>query len=199
MHKTERNEEFTCDLCKCTFVSKHHLRQHETTKHVKPNISNEVKVNCDFCGIVANSQNDLAEHKRECNAEFQRVRNKTCKYFVNGGCFKGELCLFAHPPEKQFKAASNCRNGPRCSYLANGVCRFFHRGVGVQQPPSQQQHGQHDHEEQQPRKWCKFLEDCYRVPNCSFFHYQEDFPELTKTNNPPLGEMNKGAGWWQDY
>ena len=43
-----------------------------------------------------------------------------------------------HPFEKQMRSAQECRNGPRCRYLAGGVYSFFHRGYGVQPPRNEQ-------------------------------------------------------------
>ena len=83
--------------------------------------------------------------------------------------------------------------------MANGVCSFFHRGIGVQNPGNQERQPQSqtsypNKTSQQPtRRWCKFLKDCDRVPNSAFSHYEEDFPKLRKTNNPPIA--NRGWGW----
>ena len=115
--------------------------------------------------------------------------------------------MFYHPEQNRFKNVTNvahCNNGIGCKYLASGVCRFFHQGVGVKnmmnqsQQQQEQQHFQQQHYPQQQQQkyhqqhrqykestWCRFLEDCDRVPNCPFTHYEEDFPKLSETNNPP--------------
>ena len=165
--------EFKCDLCTSKFTSKHHLRQHVEYKHAKPNIQMPIEVNCEFCGLITKSHQDMINHKRECNCEFIRVGNKVCKYFVNGGCFKGETCAFTHPSEKQFKEAPTCRNGSQCRYLANGVCSFYHRGIGIQRPRNQAQHHQtsppdNSFQQSSTKRWCRFLEDCNRVPLLCF-------------------------------
>ena len=168
-------------------------------RHIPDCQTDNLASNCEFCGFVINSQNELREHLQVCNAGFQNVRNKICKYYVHGGCLKGELCTFSHPPEKQFRAAPNCRRGRRCSYLANGACRFFHYGVGVQQQHRggvQERQMRSDQSNQSDIPQCKFGNDCFRAPYCPFYHYEEDFPKLKKTNNPPMEKMNNG---WEEY
>ena len=129
----------------------------------------------------------------KCTIGFQRVNTQPCRYFANGYCVKGESCSFTHIPYNQVPM---CRNGQRCGYLANGVCSFFHHGVGVQRPRfnnqsvnsfqnngfSTNQRAQSNNE--QPSRWCRWMEDCNRVPNCPFVHYDQDFPPMSK-NNPP--------------
>ena len=131
-----------------------------------------------------------------CTKGFQTVNQRLCRYYMNGFCLKGEPCFFSHVIPS---SPSPCRNGPRCGYFANGVCRFFHRGVGVQQQRFDNQ--SEDRYESNPRmygtnqktnstRWCYDMEDCVRVPNCSFSHYEQDFPPLEK-NNPPQNVRNQ--------
>ena len=192
--------DYKCKICAAEFASLHHLRQHVKSKHEEPNANNRnCKVTCQYCGLIMNSRQEMENHQRECNTAFQNVRNKICKYFVKGACFKGSLCKFDHPHEKQYRAAPECRNGIQCRYLLSGACSFFHRGVGVQRPRYNQEHDQENMQTEQTRKWCRYLEDCNRVPNCDFSHYEEDFPKLNKMTNPPIGGINKGWKGWQDY
>ena len=83
----------------------------------------------------------MAEHLEVCDSTFKTVKNKVCKFFVNGGCNKDDLsCKFLHPENKGTnEKVPACRNGPRCKYLISGVCAFFHRGVGVQTQNQQTQ------------------------------------------------------------
>ena len=130
---------------------------------------------------------------KECNTEFQHVGNKICKYFLNGGCIKGDMCIYKHPHNKKFRAAPACRNGPQCRYLSSGVCSFYHRGFVVLRPISQEQ--QNNGYKQQLSQLCKFIEDCNRF-YCHYAQYEEDFPKLRKTNNAPMGNMSQG---WEEY
>ena len=163
-----------------------------------------MQINCEICGLIANSNQEFLNHKRECNSEFQTVSNKRCKYYVNGGCHKNERCKFSHLHEKEMRAIPNCRNGTGCRFLARGICSFFHRDVGVQQPLNEQPNDetnqnswqQNQNPWQQNQKWCRFQEDCFKIPNCLFTHYEKDFPKLAKTNNSP---WTKGSWDWQDY
>jgi hypothetical protein len=199
-HGAKAEVEFKCNICAAKFASMHHLRQHVKSKHEQPNTNRNAKVTCEYCGLILNSQQEMKNHQSECNAAFQRVGNKICKYFVKGACFKGSFCKFDHPQGKQFRAAPECRNGIRCKYLLSGVCSFFHSGVGIQKPRYNPEIDQENMQtEQNTTKWCRFLEDCNRVPNCAFSHYEEDFPKLGKMTNPPIGRINKGWNGWQDY
>ena len=159
--------------------------KHANNQRGHPNIA------CNDCGILVESLHKMAEHLEVCDSTFKTVKNKVCKFFVNGGCNKDDLsCKFLHPENKGTnEKVPACRNGPRCKYLISGVCAFFHRGVGVQ---TQNQQTQMNRE----RRWCRFLEDCNRVPNCPFKHVEEDFPMLQNTNNPPIATA---ARVWQMY
>jgi hypothetical protein len=190
---------YTCIQCDLTFNEQFQLRQHMTKKHV---VRIEPKeISCEYCSHTFLSNVLLKEHQKECNTDFQPIKRQVCRYFLNGACVKGDFCRFAHPETRNdIQRAPFCRNGPRCRYLAQGVCCFFHKGVGVQIEKTQNGQGgqQWNDEGQQPAgRWCKYLEDCNRVPNCPFIHAEEDFPSLTNTNNPPLPKNI--PGWWEDY
>ena len=140
----------------------------------------------------------MRKHKEMCDAGFVNVDNsKDCFFFIkNGGCLRGTSCRFKHPEIQEAPKAPACRNGRSCKYLASGVCSFFHAGVGIQQP-RMNRYPQEIPEKQQ-RGWCKFLEECTRVPNCPFLHSDEDFPKLSQHNYPHIG-ARRMAGAWQDY
>ena len=130
-----------------------------------------------------------------CTTGFQTVSSKLCRYFANGFCSKGESCSFSHGIKPYVPL---CRNGQRCGYLANGVCGFFHPGVGVQKTRfnNQSEHANNNNQRmfhinqktssnsEQFKRWCRSMEDCSRVPNCPFSHHEQDFPPLSKTNPP---------------
>ena len=134
-----------------------------------------------------------------CYGEFQPVRDKICRHFINGVCFKADQCRFSHPHNRQFRSTPDCRNGRGCAYLARGTCRYFHRGVGVQQSGYKQQNNQTfkllNRKTISRNNWSvvQILEDCRKVPYCSFIHYEEDFPKLSNANNPPI--RPKASGW----
>ena len=157
--------------------------------HVKKQHGANIRLTCANCGFMTDTREYLMDHIIECD-NFEQPKQKECKHFLQGNCSKGNSCKFLHNFEKYSRSPRDrptCRNGNRCRYLANGICSFFHRGIGVQNPPQLQQTS---------RGWCTFLEDCYNVPNCQFIHYEEDFPKLSQTNSPPIRRMES---WWQDY
>ena len=127
---------------------------------------------------------------KDCDAGFQGNNSKECFYFIRGHCLKGDTCAFKHGNQRNY--TPECRNGSHCRYLSSGICSFFHPGVGVQRPKpeySQAKNGQ---------GWCKYSENCFRIPNCPFIHSEEDFPQLPKTSKPPLG-AERMANAWEEY
>ena len=131
---------------------------------------------------------------RDTGKEFQTIRNKFCRYFQNGECWRQDQCKYIHDESKKLerKSIPPCRNGLQCSFLARGVCHFYHRNVGVQNRNGYQDFNHKIYTQKSPqnntdftRPWCKFLEDCVRTPNCSFKHYDEVFPKLQRINTPP--------------
>ena len=181
---------FSCDKCTDTFNAKHHLRQHVTAKH---KVTKQLPIfSCNKCGYSVTGTEDMKNHVANCMEEFVPAhRSRVCRYFARGDCWKGDQCLFAHPdsswgPNKRNIPA--CVNGPFCRFLRSGVCRFFHPAIGVQQPAEQrrcQPRYQQDWQQNTGSRWCRHLEDCTRIPNCPFSHYEEDFPKLPNAKNPP--------------
>ena len=87
-----------------------------------------------------------------------------------------------HQQQQMQVKVQPCRRGQGCVFWAAGTCFFFHGGDGVQDMWQDNQQEQHD---QQPHKTraCRYQEDCNRVPECPFSHYNEDFPQLGRNNN----------------
>ena len=191
----------TCIHCDITFNAQFQLRQHMTQRH--GNESQPVEHNCQLCGMNFATIELINEHQQYCHGEFQNVRKRVCRYFLNGACVKGKFCKFSHPQDMNFiPDVPFCRNGFRCKYLAQGVCSFFHKGVGVQMPkfqsePEKNQESNQFHNQHQQNRWCKYQGDCFQLPECPFMHAEEDFPELTKSNQPPI--QKSAQGWWEEY
>ena len=136
---------------------------------------------------------------------FEEVKPRICRYYLNGNCWRQDLCRFVHDVSKKTERQNTppCRIGKQCIYLARGTCKYFHRNVGVQVPKSSEQfyhknsiRNSEEHKKSSARSWCKFQEDCKRTPNCAYKHYDEDFPKLPKTNNPP---WHNSQSMWEDY
>ena len=195
--------QFNCEECDLLFTSQHYLRLHVAKKHASA-CHNATSSNCDNCGIVFRNNGELKRHMEECIGAFQQVEGQKCRYYRRGRCWRGDQCRFVHDDVENFEEENipECRNGPQCGYLANGVCRFFHSSSGAQKPGSKWQSPPHNQGYQrmnrhpQQQKWCKYLEDCIRVPNCTFKHTEEDFPQLPKTNHQPIWQRMSS---WEDY
>ena len=192
--------QFNCESCDQSFDAKAKLRVHVEKKH-----ATGCPYQCENCEQMFRTQAILNNHLSECTEGFQYVKPPPCRHFVNGFCLKGDQCFFSHEVRP---SAPLCRNGPRCPYLANGVCSFYHNGIGVQRPRFQNQSGFRNlnnrrmfssnlYNSEQYNKWCELMEDCDRVPNCPFSHYEQDFPKLRK-NNPPESQRNQTRTNTQD-
>ena len=169
--------EYPCDMCDSEFTAQFQLRQHKTKKHA--NINVHTSSNCLYCGQIFTYDEDLKNHLENCDGGFSSVKSKECHYYNRGGCRRGDACRFTHIKQRDERIYPECRNGPRCRYMASGVCNFFHAGVGIQNPRHQED-PQQSSSEQEGRKFCRFLEDCSRVPNCPFLHSEQDFPRLPR-------------------
>ena len=188
-HKNKHMEaKVKCNDCKSTFKTAQQLTHHIENKHTFTNFSK-----CNKCEYVASNEQELKKHIEGYHIGFQQPLKNICKYFLSGRCIKDSACRFAHPQNKTHESSQStqaCRNGANCVYLFEGRCRFVHRGTRAQNPGNNQRYNRNTY--QNSRSWCKFLEDCYRVPNCPFKHFEEDFPELPSTNNPPIWMMRSG-------
>ena len=171
--------------CQQSFNAKAKLRIHIEKNHTPP-----LKFKCESCEQRFATQNQRTEHMKQCHEGFETINTPVCRYFANGFCSKGDSCSFL--PQTQFTAPL-CRNCPRCGYLFNGVCNFFHPGIGVQSPRFQNQtafpstnnqrnitQGKVSPHSHQPNRCCR---------NCPFIHHEQDFPPLSKNN--PQENMRK--------
>ena len=126
------------------------------------------------------------------------VYQKYLQVFIAGRCTKGTQCRFAHKQKRSYNSSSQntqtCRNGQDCVYFYRGICKFSHGRTENQTFRNNQSYTRYNN--QNSRRWCRYLEDCFRVPNCAFKHYEEDFSELQSTNNPPIA---MGAWSWENY
>ena len=191
-NEPKQADKFKCDKCDASFTTIHHLRIHAARSHTNISAPNPQVANCEECGFKITSLDQMTKHKTQCRyTGFHEVKAQVCRYFVGvSGCWKGNECRFSHPPHtKPNTDIPMCKNGFRCFFLANGVCSYFHRGIGVQKPKNlfqEETMNQSPNLFQQPgRRWCKYLKDCFSVPNCPFIHANEDFPELSQTTRPP--------------
>ena len=183
---SKQSESFNCEECGLIFNAAFHLRKHMEKNHTKL-----PKFECENCGWKVQNDLQLIRHKLGCTGGFEEIQKQSCRYFVKGNCWKGNQCKFYHE-ENRMKSSENtpdCKNGPGCPYLSRGVCRFSH--VTHRNVPSSENNKIRNND-----KWCRYQEQCYKIPNCGFVHRDSDFPNLPKTNNPPLWENIK---MWLEY
>ena len=181
-------KDFNCVKCNLTFQSIYNLRIHEEKEHAKNRIS------CQSCGEIFTPKNSFENHIMSCEQGFKKASNKECYYFKKGHCLKGETCSFKHVITQRSRVPE-CRNGSECKYLRNQICHFFHRGVGVQNT------NLNYFKATNPARntvWCKFNENCNRIQNCPFLHWNQDFPKLPNITKPPIWDQNNIQAW-QDY
>ena len=156
--------------------------------------------NCENCKLKFMNKDQLKIHTDSCHGGFKKVNVKLCRYFERGHCWKDEsVCSYSH--DTNIFKTPECRNGPHCRYLASGSCSFFHRGFGVQNPKYQHSNStlQMNDRPESSKRWCRYLEDCNRVPECPSSHYDQDFPQLTKNNPPGNLKTRTNVQMWQDY
>ena len=133
----------------------------------------------------------MKEHVQNSNAQKEFVmssQEKTCRYFRRGLCLKGDLCPFRHQnTDANFTPA--CSRGQGCTFFMQNRCNFYHPGVGVQAPKSQQRAGYDGIQRE-----CRYKDDCWNIMTCSFLHPQQGFQFVRNMNRPPPN-MNI----WRNY
>ena len=207
-HEETHSNKFVCITCDKVFLSEHSFKQHMQSKHGnndrartslpvghpnryqrKESVQN---IPCTICSKVFATGKEVDDHM-----EFHKEENKTqqgfqstwkekiCRYFRNGFCFKGEQCLFKHI-EASGHQAPPCRRGQQCSFKARNMCKFFHS----------EQINQNSQEKRM--KECKFQERCWNMVSCLYSHStQQGFQFSRGHNRPPQGVTNMSA--WLEY
>ena len=118
-------------------------------------------ISCTVCERVFKTDNDVKKHVANEHKQNQDKSNIVCRHYRNGNCDRGDRFEYSHvgfvrnsskskPTSPTRKKASICRHGDACSWLARGVCGFFHCGGGVQKP-HQNTSQQTPQETRQPR------------------------------------------------
>lgn len=93
VHK--KSKQFICNICKCSFVTKHTLRRHEHRRHNK-----DSKFSCDYCREMFSSSAKLARHV----VTHAGSRPFTCKICTKSFILSHHLSqhMGIHAPEKMF-------------------------------------------------------------------------------------------------
>ena len=200
-HKTEAHVNkqngrmFKCITCDSTFESEHSVKQHMQSKHKSASsfpvghpqryaraLPPSQNIACTKCNKRFATGNQIEDHMTEHDkeSEFKNPRDdKICRYFRKGRCLKGDMCHFKHqtPPV--------CNKGPNCVFFAQNRCRFYHPG------------GSNNNNKSMKQRECKFKINCWNITTCSYFHPQQDFQFLRKSNRPPQYVQNMDV--WRDY
>ena len=69
----KKSAEYICDKCNTNFTAIHNLRIH-IAKHANVNIPKQTEVNCEYCGFIITSLEQMTKHKQQCRSAFQEVR-----------------------------------------------------------------------------------------------------------------------------
>ena len=176
------------------------------------------QISCTVCQRIFSNRGELKKHIADEHREQSDKSSIVCRHYRNGNCYNGVSCEYSHvghvkntsqnnQNDKFIQKGTMCRHGEGCSWLAKGICGFFHRGVGIQQPrqksslqnqqqqqsiPSRQQSQQH------PKHHNKENPSCPRGPTCIhlargscnfggvFYHVQQQQQQTSIENDTPL-------------
>ena len=147
---------------------------------------------CKVCEQICKTPWELKKHMKEEHTKQQDVSREVCKHYRRGYCRNGDQCLWSHVgfQQKDTRPTSRpttdnwtpaCRHGENCSWMAKGSCRFFHRGVGVQQPGKQHHKG---NKHNTGGRQCRFGSRCDRKDTCPNSHGSvKGFPQNQRGNH----------------
>ena len=127
-HMSDKHNDIECNLCGKGFTNKKNLRNHidkcseknvtivqcpsckknfaqgALKKHVAKGKckQNTVKFVCTDCNLVANSEDEIQNHKRKDHSKADTRSREVCRHYRQGNCRKGETCPFAHVGAQDF-------------------------------------------------------------------------------------------------
>ena len=114
-----------CTKCNQVFTI-NGLKRHKTNCHDQ----NE-EFECQECGELNNSENDLKKHQNKEHKMEQVKSRVVCKHWRRGHCLKGDSCGYSHVGQQNNSSLNTsktstrvpaCKNGPRCEWLSKGTC-----------------------------------------------------------------------------
>ena len=198
--KHTRSMTVECEKCGNAFEGVNDLEMHKN--NCEHNFTRVPKKGCRYFANGRCNRGEMCKfsHQEQMNNKLNipECRNGlSCRYLERG------MCMFYHrgagvqkmnkknnhtfnKSNKNF-STPECRNGVQCWQLALGKCVFSHSGA--------REHNRNENRNYKFNKgYCYYMEDCSRVPNCPYVHYEQDFPQLPKTGKPPTNPR-VGASW----
>ena len=204
-HQENHKRNLICITCDKVFTAEHSIKQHMQVKHNTNNVQGlpvghpqryprgEVAQNfaCAKCGKVFGTGSAVEDHMGEHDQEnrndkdfYDTRKEKDCRYFLNGRCFKGDKCAFKHSKMREHQPRA-CNRGPQCTFNAQNRCRFFHP-----------EHFNQKVQEKQVKE-CRYQERCWNIFSCAYSHTKQDFQFSSGHTRPPHGARNMNV--WMDY
>ena len=202
VHKSNQDVvNFECKMCDKVFVNEHSLKQHASSKHlnerglpvghpIRAQVKNQEKLNikCTKCDEMFSNGRQVDEHMKLHTMSFEKsTSGKSCRYFRNGYCAKGEHCIFKH--EKiQPSSTPVCNRGQDCIFMQQKRCNYFHPNIGVQRP-----------RERNNKIPCRFQDQCWNKSECIFSHDDQVFRPILRKSRPPHPQGSWWRNTWEDY
>ena len=152
------NNRCQCNKCYNFFDTKHALDSHMSTVHK----SSEERIKCNLCDFSAINNDILQKHMQ---VAMGHKLDTICKYFLRGHCMKGKFCRFKHPLPSNDKEQN--LNPHRTKYFQSREENIKYQNKPVY------------------TKQCKYMENCFKFPNCGFLH-----KEVCKFQDKCLNKQN---------
>ena len=209
--------EIVPQICSKSYCKKQFTSSAALTSHTKKHHFGHQRNVCTKCGEILDISISMKDHIKTCgrslgdNGSGREKSQEVCRHWRRGRCDRGTDCNFSHVghqdtvrPERQRAASAieACHNGPSCSYLARGKCKYDHKADrhqsrapqgarhqgraphGARQedraPQSARAGGRQARSQQDGRSRCRYGANCDRVVNCPHLHSTQDFPMYNK-------------------
>ena len=106
-----------CDVCQDVFSTAGLLQTHKKNMHnkqerlaTKPQM-NKYTMKCSLCDFLAINKDQLHKHIKTSHESNERTqKNKECRYWMQGNCFRGHECKFSHPNIIPCRYQERCLN-----------------------------------------------------------------------------------------
>ena len=128
--------------CEKSYCQKQFISSQALKNHMKTSYFGNQRFVCNKCGEIENTNHNLKKHIEVCGKAQANIRHTTekslevCKHWRRGRCHWGSQCNFSHVGRQDTASSEHhstsgapqaCWNGPSCTHLARGKCRFQHQ------------------------------------------------------------------------